>query len=125
MKHNEFRFTIKVNIPDGTPRALIEEYVEACCDTMPQPCCKVIEILTTYYRDDEYLVYLKMQVKDYEVPEVGIDIVAAWIEIMYNHCVDFTIDTMIIHPQADVPANGAIIKWDHINNCLIIQTLTE
>jgi hypothetical protein len=66
-----------------------------------------------------------MEVKDYGVPQVGIDIVASWIEAMYRHCVNFTIDTMIVHPKADPPANGAVIRWDYDNDRPIVQMIQE
>lgn len=125
MKHNNFKFTIKFILTEGTDRKLLEDYIQACCYAMPQPCCTPKDILITYYRDNRYTAYIEMIVKDYGVPQVGIDIVAGWIAQMYEHCINFSIDTMFIHPKANPPANGAIIRWDYINNCPIVQMIQE
>lgn len=92
---------------------------------MYQNCVEPQEILTTFLRDNTYVTYLDLIVKDYGVPEVGVDLVGAWIEQLYKHCSGFVIDTVLVHPKTDPPARGALIKWDYINDCLVIKVITE
>jgi len=69
-----------------------------------------------------WIVQLAVVVKDYGVPQVGVDIVSAWISEIFRHLDTFLIDAMIVHPKKD--GNGALIKWDYNNNCPIVKVIT-
>lgn len=90
---------------------------------MYQQCVEPKDILTSYLRPNTFYSYVELIVKDYGVPEVGVDLVAAWIEQLYKHCDGFVIDAVIVHPKTDPPARGAVIKWDYINNCPVVQVI--
>jgi hypothetical protein len=125
VRHNNFRFTIKFVIPDNWDRGFINEYIKLCCDGMYQNSTEPKDVLTSYLRPNVYVSYLELTVKDYGVPEVGVDLVTAWIEQLYKHCDGFVIDVVIVHPKTDPPARGAVIKWDYVNNCPIVQVITK
>jgi len=90
---------------------------------MQQPCCELVDLLVTYHKGNEYIGYVELMVMDYGVAQVGVDIVANWIQEMYTHCLNFRIETMIVHPKAGLPASGAIIRWDYHNGCPIVQAI--
>lgn len=125
MRHNHFKFTIKFLIPDDWNRSFIEEYLYQCCDRMYQECVSIQDLLISYYRANTYVAYLTLNMKDYGVPQVGVDLVSVWIEQLYKHADGFMIDTVIIHPKIDPPAKGALIKWDYANDCPIVKVLND
>ena len=125
MRHNNFKFTIKFVIPDNWDRKFIDEYIQLCCDGMYQKSVEPQELLTSYLRPNTYVTYLDLTVRDYGVPEVGVDLVAAWIQQLYKHCDGFVVDAVIVHPKTDPPARGAVIKWDYINDCPVIKVITN
>ena len=125
MRHNNFNFTIKFIIPSDTDRNLIDDYIQLCCEGMYQHSIFPEEILTTYLKPNTYTSYVKFIVKDYGVPEVGVDLIAAYVELLFKHCDGLTIDAIIIHPKTDPPAMGAVIKWDYVNNCAVIKVITN
>ena len=96
---------------------------------MYQECVEVGEILTSQTKSDTYtdttISSLVITTMDYGVPEVGIDLVAAWIEQLYKHCEGFIIDAVIVHPKTNPPAKGAIIQWDYVNDCPIVRVISN
>lgn len=125
MRHNNFKFTVKFILPHGDYREALKKYVQTCCQNMSQQCCEPTDLLITYHRDDEYIGYIELLVRDYGVPQVGTGIVAQWIKEMYTHCVNFHIEAMIVHPKAGLAGGGAIIRWDYTNDCPIVQAIKE
>ena len=92
---------------------------------MPQEVIKIGEVVTGKLRDDVHVIYLTTQALDYGFPIVGIHLVAAWIEQLYKNCDGFVIDIIIVHPKADPPARGAVIRWDYTNNCPVVEVIAE
>ena len=124
VRHNNYKFTIQFVIPENLDRSFLNNYIEICCSKMYQQCIMPGEILTSYLRPNTYVTYMTIIAKDYGVPEVGVELVAAWIEQLYKHCDGFVIDTVIVHPKTDPPARGAVIKWDYTNDCPIVKIIT-
>ena len=125
MRHNNFNFTINFIIPSNQNRRIIDDYIRLCCDGMYQKCVEPEKILTSYLKPNTYTSYVKFIVKDYGVPEVGVDLIASYVEQLFKHCDGLTIDAVIIHPKTDPPAMGALIKWDYVNNCAVIKVITN
>lgn len=92
---------------------------------MYQSSVEVGEIITSHLRPDIYISYLTLTTKDYGVPQIGVDLIAAWIELLYKHCDGFVIDAVIVHPKANPPARGALIQWDYLNDCPIVRVITQ
>jgi len=92
---------------------------------MYQQCVETGEILTSCLRPNVYVSYLNIITKDYGMPQVGVDLLAAWIEQIYRHCEGFAVDMIIVHPKTDPPATGAIVQWDYINDCPIVKEITK
>lgn len=122
VNHNSFKFTIKFLISDDVPaREVLQEYIKISCDNMEQPCIEPGQIIVTYIRTNTYLAHLDLIAKDYGVPQVGVDIVAAWIQQLYLNCDGFAVDAVVVHPKND--AKGAVVRWDYTNNCPIVKLI--
>jgi len=125
VRHNNFKFTIRFVDSKTREKGFLNEYIQLCCNGMYQDCTEPEEILTTEVEQNIYITYMTLIVKDYGVPEVGVDLVASWIKQLYEHCDGFIVDTVIIHPKTNPPAMGAIVQWDYTNNCPIIKVITS
>ena len=124
VRHNNFKFTIKIVSPKIDEK-FFKQYLQDCADALPQEVIKLGEIIVGELRADAHIAYLSIQALDYGMPQVGIHLVAAWVEQLYKHCDGFIIDAIIIHPKADPPARGAVIRWDYTNDCPVVEILVD
>ena len=122
MKHNTYRFTIKCLVPEDIPaREEIKNHIYNACQNMVQDVIEISDLTIGKCGRHIWVVQLIIQIKDYGVPQVGVDIVAVWIGELFRHLDNFLIDAMIVHPKKD--GRGAIIRWDYDYNVPIVKVI--
>jgi hypothetical protein len=122
VKHNVYRFTIKALVPEDIPaQEVVKDHVQTACQNMAQDVIDISDITIGKIGRHTWIVQLIILVKDYGVPQVGVDIVAVWIGELFRHLDSFLIDAMIVHPKKD--GKGALIRWDYDHNVPIVKVI--
>ncbi len=110
-------------MPKGlATKDFFKKYIDVCCERMAQSSVELDDVIIIHLKNHIHLSYLTIITKDYGVIDVGVSLMATWIDTMYKYCYDFLIDIIIIHPKFNL-TNGAIIRWDYINDCPIFKIL--
>lgn len=113
---------MKCVISEDIPaRAVIKDHINNACLNLAQDTIQTGEITIGKVNRYVWVVQLIALVKDYGVPQVGVDIVAIWIGELFKYLDNFLIDAMIVHPKKD--GSGALIRWDYDHNCPIVKVI--
>lgn len=123
MKHGTHKFTVKFVMDDKIPgKELVTDHLRTVVNGMDHQCCDLKNLVVTYWKSSSLIAIFDLITRDYGVPQVGVYIAAEWIRRLYREAADgYRVDTIVIHPSPNT--TGAIVKWDHINDCPIVKMI--
>jgi len=125
VEHNVFRFTIWCTVLSTSPNSIYNHFVNSA-DKLAHKSIRVVGIIINQPKDGNYIVDLKLEVRDYGVGQVGVDIIGEYIRQIYydQHKKEkyaINIDACKIHPCEG--GKGAFIRWNRDKNEVVVDEI--